>query len=533
MMGIQGWGVIAESATLTGTLQSEHYSGGGGILGGDFNDYDSNLEMLPAPGFEHMATNQQGVPNPGGIIECEIHLARDVPSTPDEAAIFAPCVGKTVTLTGPFVEDASHNWKTEIHPIDSLLAFIGTDGPRSHVRLGVFSDDWHVMISQPLEPPFARTDRVGSFAIPFPSGPQGYVPAYIADVASISAYQSAEFQIFFSPGNEQTQLWATVHSGTPDNNQGLYVADVFVYWRPQRRSFQALDPDNVLVVGTDGNLWLEHPPFGHVPPQREQVDGSVLAFQELDVNTVFVLGVDGNLWLERAPFGHVPQPQREQIDGNVLAFQAVDVNTVFVLGTDGKLWLEHAPFGHVPQPQREQIDGNVLAFQALDSDIVLVLGFDGNLWLEQAPFGTVPPSRQQVDGNVQAFRGSPYFTDVFVLGDDGNLWQEQPPFGHVPPQRHQVDGNVQAFEVLAQTEFVWVLGTDGKLWLEQGPFGTVPPQRQLIDANVQAFQPLDLSDVIVLGTDGNLWLEHAPFGSLPPRREQIDANVRMTEPLVQ
>ena len=46
------------------------------------------------------------------------------------------------------------------------------------------------------------------------------------------------------------------------------------------------------------------------PPGRLPVDGNVQAFQALDANTVLVLGLDGNLWLERAPFGQVPNPGR-------------------------------------------------------------------------------------------------------------------------------------------------------------------------------------------------------------------------------
>jgi hypothetical protein len=40
-------------------------------------------------------------------------------------------------------------------------------------------------------------------------------------------------------------------------------------------SFQALSDTEVLVLGSDGNLWLEHGPFGTVPPPREQIDGNV------------------------------------------------------------------------------------------------------------------------------------------------------------------------------------------------------------------------------------------------------------------
>jgi len=72
----------------------------------------------------------------------------------------------------------------------------------------------------------------------------------------------------------------------------------------------------VLALGTNGNLWLEHGPFGNVPPPRQQVDGNVEAFQGLSATEVLVLGTDGNLWLEHGPFGKVPPP-RQQVDGNV------------------------------------------------------------------------------------------------------------------------------------------------------------------------------------------------------------------------
>jgi hypothetical protein len=73
------------------------------------------------------------------------------------------------------------------------------------------------------------------------------------------------------------------------------------------------------VLGVDSNLWLEHQPFGNVPPSRQQVDGFVRAFQGLDDDnkTVLVLGMDGKLWLEHTPFGTIP-PARTQIDANVL-----------------------------------------------------------------------------------------------------------------------------------------------------------------------------------------------------------------------
>src|SRR5271167_689403 len=68
--------------------------------------------------------------------------------------------------------------------------------------------------------------------------------------------------------------------------------------------FEALSDSEVLVLGQDGNLWLEHGPFGQqVPPVRQQIDGNVQAFQALSDTEVVVLGQDGNLWLEHGPFG--------------------------------------------------------------------------------------------------------------------------------------------------------------------------------------------------------------------------------------
>ena len=39
--------------------------------------------------------------------------------------------------------------------------------------------------------------------------------------------------------------------------------------------FQALSDTEVLVLGSDRKLWLEHGPFGKVPPPRQQIDGNV------------------------------------------------------------------------------------------------------------------------------------------------------------------------------------------------------------------------------------------------------------------
>jgi hypothetical protein len=87
--------------------------------------------------------------------------------------------------------------------------------------------------------------------------------------------------------------------------------------------------EQIFVLGSDGNLWLEQPPYGwQIPPQRTPVDGNVISFGALSLQEVFVLGSDGNLWQELGPFGTVPLPScngqgfgcRNQVDGNVSIF---------------------------------------------------------------------------------------------------------------------------------------------------------------------------------------------------------------------
>jgi hypothetical protein len=295
-------------------------------------------------------------------------------------------------------------------------------------------------------------------------------------------------------------------------------------------AFQVITGGRFLTLGADGNLWLEVPPFGNVPPSRTEIDGNVRRFSGAgDGTTVWVLGRDGKLWVEEPPFGSVP-PKRTQIDANVKAFEVLpgapgapaDSNQLLVLGTDGKLWREVPPFGTVPPANRTAIDGNVTGFASFGSGF-LVLGSDGILWAEEPPFGSIPPKRTKIDANVSAFQATTTLSQVWVLGTDGNLWFETAPFGTVPPNRTQIDGNVMlpspdgqpgvpfTFAPLGDglSGDILVLGSNGALWLEQPPFGQgVPPRnRLLIDQNVLAFSTFTSNQFTVLGNNNNLWIE--------------------------
>jgi len=278
------------------------------------------------------------------------------------------------------------------------------------------------------------------------------------------------------------------------------------------------------VLGSDGNLWLESAPWGNPPPSRQQVGrGGLAAFCPVaGTNQVLVLSTDGTLWLNTVGQGATGP----QVDGNVAAFDGnvtLNVQRAYVLGTDGNLWLEQGPWGTVP-PTRQQVDGNVKAFQTIDADQVFVLGTDGNLWLESGPWGTVPPSRIEIGGgNIVAFQalGSLPGIEVFVLGGDGTLWLNTVGGGSAGQQVG--GGNIAAFEVVpGTTNQVYVLATDGTMWLNTVGAGSSAPQ---IDGNVVAFDAYDSEHVYVLGSDGNLWLEQGPWGNVPPSRFLVDGNV--------
>ena len=270
---------------------------------------------------------------------------------------------------------------------------------------------------------------------------------------------------------------------------------------PLPRSFQTLDYKNIYVLGTDGLLWLEQPPFGSPPPKRDRVDIAVYTFQEIDSQTVFVLGADGNLWLERAPFGP-GKTSRVQVDSSVGAFKALDTETVFILGNDGNLWLAQAPFGNVPPP-RVQVDANVKAFDAFNPSTLVVLGTDNNLWEVHGPFGNVPPSRQLGAQNVRAFLGVAGYPLVWAIFYGGQLASLQTPFTGTPSIFQNIAGSVIGLQPVNSGAQGFYLTSDGVLhqWLGSGADGG---GSFAVESQVMEFSATDIQNVLVLGADSSL-----------------------------
>jgi len=293
-----------------------------------------------------------------------------------------------------------------------------------------------------------------------------------SDVKSFHFFSPTEAAVLGNDGNlwlEHGPFGTVPPSRTLIVGGGAHSFDLFV------TGFEAISDTEFLVL-EDATLFTNEL-FLKGPNTSPEIDEDVKGFHWLSDSEILVLGNDGNLWLERGPFDHIP-PARVHVDANVTNFQAFSDNEILALGTDGKLWLEHGPFGNVP-PSRVQVDANVITnpvngqfarpFQAFSDTQILVAGSDGKLWVDQAPFGHVPPPRTQIDGSVLNFQEIDGST-VVVLGQDEKLWLEHAPFGHVPPARQQIDANAIAFEALSTT-LIGVKGDDNNLWLEQAPFG--------------------------------------------------------------
>ena len=273
---------------------------------------------------------------------------------------------------------------------------------------------------------------------------------------------------------------------------------------PMSTSFQTVDNyATIYVRGTDGNLWLERPPFGNVPPKRDLVDQNVFTFQALDDTIVLVLRADRSLWFEYGPFGQAPISPPMQVDGDVQAFQAYIPGSVLVLGTDGKLWYEYNLTGQVPPPRNFLAD-NVMMFEAVGQSDLFFLDRGRSLWLQQNAFQAGQPAPQLVDENVRAFHQWGLNESVWVLGTDGNLWLEYAPYGNVPPKRDPVDTNVLAFQPLSDTSAV-VLHNDGKLVVVSGLFGEQAPIYANIATDVMEFVATDADNMLLLKTEGKLW----------------------------
>jgi hypothetical protein len=171
----------------------DDYSGHDDVFN-PLQDWDWSLFVKPAPAFENLAINRGGLQNNNGIIECEIQPPDGLLDGRTMHRFFDPLAGHMVTVVGTWVEDKSHNNKTEIHPITSILHETGSAPGLSHTEkvaefLGFCDTSTPHAIDPPRPnvPPHANELRVAQFQVRFPPSLEGD-PLDVLDSAHLPAF---------------------------------------------------------------------------------------------------------------------------------------------------------------------------------------------------------------------------------------------------------------------------------------------------------------------------------------------------------
>jgi hypothetical protein len=216
---------------------------------------------------------------------------------------------------------------------------------------------------------------------------------------------------------------------TPDQSNRTFIGN-------NVRGFAALDTHQVYVVDASLNLWREIKSNGSYT-HHELVDRNVSEFQPVSGwpgTDVVVLGTDGNLWFEYGNY-HA----RTQVDHSVQSFSAPSgvSSFIYVIDTDSKLWRETIE----GLTNRRLVQTNADLVQALDAEEYLnvyVRTTDLSLWREHKDSA----DRMLVDSDALEFQGLADNFTVYVLHSNFDLWRES----GTNNDAVLVDGNVRWFQ---------------------------------------------------------------------------------------
>lgn len=276
---MSGWFLVdwkSPERTLVGTLTDVHNSG-------DFpptQDHDSNLMIVPNADESNQALlkNRLGRPNDGGVIECEVNVVRndhiDGPDTFENWV--SSLIGLEVTAKGVFVEDEGHDNKTELHPLDIIVAQV--DG-------SILPGDWITKVAQQhglqvgsglfayrfgaaadnrkgggfLGTPLAQWTRPTSVTLPLP--PQPADPNFWATAElqiGFTLNATAEVSTKVDPSGGGVATLAVTCLGKDYGGPGFVIGEVVTYWSAGRQlALSAFELDfGTLGVGEASNRTL-------------------------------------------------------------------------------------------------------------------------------------------------------------------------------------------------------------------------------------------------------------------------------------
>jgi hypothetical protein len=245
---MSGWALRDENSpvrTLVGTLTRVHNSGDSILLS---QDGDTNLTIVPNAASAALLRNRNEVDNRDGTIECEVNVTEDGNGRSSYESWASSMIGTEVTAKGIYVDDTGHDDKTEIHPMDLILARVSSsampgdwigDVARQHgiqVDLGLFayryaaaSDDRGAGLFGDGIPPLARQTRATSVNLPFPPRPAGAIGPQV-EVRSAGARNAASHINTTVTGDTVSAELVVTVKAVDDGGPGFDLAEVALYW---------------------------------------------------------------------------------------------------------------------------------------------------------------------------------------------------------------------------------------------------------------------------------------------------------------
>jgi len=229
--------------TLVGVIQNVHNSGG--IIGTNPGDNDTNVLITPDEAHQDLLLNRFGGPNTAvpdeSQIECEINVPSD--GRDQYEAWVRSMIGLSVTAQGVYVDDTGERDKSELHPLDIVVAEV--DAPQvpgnwidvietqHHVTLGTSlrlfrfaaaSDDRAGLVLE--GPPLAEFDRETVVPLPLPPNANpGLTPT-----AEFALLGSSNAGVFIRTDGAGTVSVAVTCQGRGFGGPGWVLGEVVTYW---------------------------------------------------------------------------------------------------------------------------------------------------------------------------------------------------------------------------------------------------------------------------------------------------------------
>jgi hypothetical protein len=236
---------LSPQRIVVGTLKDVHNSGG--VIGIHPGDSDTNVLISPNDATKDLLLSRFGGPNTatsdGSQIECEVNVTSDGRDQYENWV--RTMLGLQVTAQGVYVDDTEHDNKSELHPLDIVVAQVNDSqignwadqiASQLHLELGLDMFLYRFAAASDNRagiafegPPLAEFDRTTVVSLPMPSRPGGN-PSLNPE-AQWKSLASSNAQVSTEPGSATDTINLVVQcTGVGFGDPGYVLGEVAVYW---------------------------------------------------------------------------------------------------------------------------------------------------------------------------------------------------------------------------------------------------------------------------------------------------------------